>query len=144
MTFLMNCGEVETENNGISISLTAALGAKNTTPSTLFINFIDNLLGISEFIAENSYNFAEVGIEFRLEGESTAGYLDFEQFLNDPENIRVKELFTKYCRYECEEPTIEEDEIWYYFIVENIKAEMSDEDHLEFCKIFKERLKANE
>lgn len=144
MTFLMNCGEVETEDNGISISLTAALGAKETTPDALFINFVDNLLGISEFIAENSYNFAEVGIEFRLEGEPTGKYLAFERFLNNPENLRVKELFTKYCKYEYEEPVIEEDEIWYYFFVENIKAEMNDEDHLEFCKIFKERLKTNE
>lgn len=141
MTYIINCGEVEIEDGGIAISLGVMEGANKVTPEDLFINFIDNLLGISEFIADCGYDYADVSIDFRLEGKESTGYLCFERFLNNPENSELKRLFTKYCSYIYQEPLIEEEIIWYNFTLDNIKAEMSEEDSVDFCKIFKERLK---
>ena len=76
-----------------------------------------------------------------MEGEPIGEYLSFERFLNNPENSEVKRLFTKYCNYVYEEPEVVEGTIWYYFSLRNVNAEMTDEDHAEFCSIFRERLK---
>ena len=140
MTYIINCGEVETEDNNISISLSVLEGADKVSPNNLFINFIDNLLGVSEFITECGYNYADVGIDFKLENKKADGYLCFDRFLNNPENIELKTLFTRYCNYEYQEPLIEDNTIWYSFVLENNKAEMSDEDSVKFCQIFKERI----
>ena len=141
MTHIITCGEVETEDNGISISLSVIKGTKEVTPEDLFISMIDSLLGVSEFIAECSYKYGDVSIDFNLDGEDSTGYLCFERFLNNPENLELKKLFTKYCDYTYEEPLVDEGTIWYDFLLRNIKAEMTEEDHVDFCKIFKERLK---
>ena len=140
MTYIINCGEVETEDGGISISLGVMEGASKVSPEDLFVNFIDNLLGVSEFIAEGGYEYADVTIDFRLEGKEPTGYLCFDRFLNNSENSELKRLFTKYCSYSYEEPLVEEDTIWYTFTLDNIKAEMSEDDNADFVKIFKERL----
>ena len=138
MAHIINCGEQDIEENGISINL-SVIGEPDTFED-LFISIIDSLLGVSEFIAECKYDFAEVGIDVSVK-KNVKGYKGFERFLNKEENKKLKELFQKYCKYSYQEPTKEENCIYYWFILDNINAEMTEEDHVEFCEIFKERLK---
>lgn len=141
MAHIINCGEQDIEEDGISISLSVIGDAENISPDDLFISIIDSLLGVSEFIAECKYNYAEVSIDFNLASKEGTDYKEFEEFFNTKRNEEVSMLFHKYCDYFLEE-TIEEDgTLWFYFNLKNIGAEMTDEDHAEFCKIFKERLK---
>ena len=141
MAHIINCGEQEIEGNGISISLSVIGGANTISAEDLYISIIDNLLGVSEFIAECKYDFADVSIGFELEGNSSRSYKRFKRFLCEEENQKLADLFNKYCSYTYEEPTEDEGVIWYSFVLDNVEAEMSEEDHIDFCEIFKERLK---
>lgn len=136
MAFIINCGEQDIENEGICISLQIH-GEKEDTPDTVFINILDNLLGISEFISNSGYNFAQVGIDYDRKGLDCKEYLSFTDYINKEGNERLKELLNKYVSYEEDEAVVEDGVIWYYFLLDDIKAEMSDDDAAEFTKIFK-------
>ena len=126
--WLINCGEQDIEDGGLSVSMSFGNSSEKDTPDEAFICMIDSLLGVSEFIAECGYKFALVGIDYdrsSCENTNIKKFIDFNEFLNQEENKEVKELFTKYCKYEYDEPLVEDGTIWYSFYIENIKAEMS-------------------
>lgn len=140
MAHIINYGEQEIEDEGISISLSVIGDANSITSDDLFISIIDSLLGVSEFIAECKYNYAEIGIDFDLSGKKMDEYVQFEEFLDKEKNKELSVLFNKYCDYSLREVVEEDHTLWFYFNLRNINAEMTDDDHIEFCKIFKERL----
>lgn len=144
MTRIINCGEQDIEDDGISISMTFVSEGVES-PDDIFINVIDNLLGVSEFVSENGYKFALVGIDFNkgiITKKDVEDFSDFDGFLSKKENKELSELFKKYVTCDFEEPIIEDGTFWYSFELFNTgKSEMSEDDHVKFCKIFKERLK---
>ena len=135
MTRVFNCGEQEIEDNGVSISLTFQ-HEENDTPREVFINTVDNLLGISEFITDCEYNYAEVGIDYTPDKVSK-DYLSLLTFLNKEENKGLKDILTKYVKFYEEDPLVEDGTIWYNFMVEARGTEMSEEDLIKFKDIFK-------
>lgn len=136
MAFVINCGEQDIEDDGICISMQIH-GNKKDTPTSIFVNIADNLLGVSEFIADCGYSFAQVGFDYDREGLDCEEYLSFTNFINLPENKKIKEIVDKYIKYEEDEAIVDDGVIWYLFILDNIKADMTEEDVLEFSKIFK-------
>ena len=133
MAFVIYSGEQDIEDNGISISMSVN-AEKGDKPEEIFIHMVDNLLGVSEFLTNTGYDFADVGIDcqnitFNIED------MDFNNYLCN--NKTVSDLFKKYVSCEIEEPMLEGDTLWYNFCLENIKVEMSEKDLAEFVKIFK-------
>ena len=137
MTLVINCGEQDIEENGISISISFRKD-KNDTPEIVFTNLIDNLLGVSEFLRESGYDFAIVGIDYDSDDKE---YAEFSNYLNSPNSKEIRELLDKYAKYEIDEPLIEEGSIWYSFVLDNINAEMSTEDSLKFVSLFEGAVK---
>ena len=136
MAFVINCGEQDIEDDGICVSMQIH-GDKNDTPASIFINIADNLLGVSEFIASCGYKFAQVGFDYDREGLDCQDYLSFTNFINLPENSKLKKIFDKYVKYEEDEAIVDDGVIRYLFILDNIKADMTEDDIVEFSKIFK-------
>lgn len=145
MAFVINCGEQETEDNGISISMTI-VAENSTSPDEIFIHIVDNLLGVSEFITDCEYDYAVVGIDYNkgdISEEEKRLFSNFNNFLEKKGNEKLLELFNRYVDCYAEEPLIEEGTFWYTFNLNNLgeASKMSDEDHAAFCQIFRERLK---
>lgn len=140
MVQVYNCGEQEIEDGGISISMTFCR-EKEDSPKTVFINITDNLLGISEFIINSGYKYAEVGINYDTEKEPPKSYLSLLTFLNKQENKEVKALLEKYVKLYEEDAKIENNTVWYYFMLESKGKEMSVEDSLKFKRIFEDMVK---
>lgn len=132
MAHVIYSGEQDIEDNGISISMSINC-EEGDKPEEVFIHMVDNLLGVSEFLTNTGYDFADVGID--CQNINIQENLDFSKYLGDNKNI--SSIFDKYVKCEIEEPMIEEDTAWYTFCLENIKAEMSENDLAEFSKIFK-------
>lgn len=134
MAFVINCGEQDIEDNGISISMSINAEAEDK-PEEVFIHIVDNILGVSEFLTNTGYDFADVGIDCR--GISwTEEDANFNKYLRSHKSIN--NLFKKYVSCEIEEPTLEGDTLWCSFCLENIKAKMTEDDLVAFSKIFKE------
>ena len=143
MSYIINCGEQDIENDGICISMTYVEEGK-VHPDVMFIHFIDNLLGISEFITDCDYKYAEVGIDVSGENvENQESLKDFNLFLSKKENQDICEILKKYVDYEFEEVGVEGGLLWYTFTIYNTgeAGRMKEEDQVKFCKIFKERVK---
>ena len=140
MTLVYNSGEQDIEDNGLSISITFRR-EENDTPKTVLINIVDNLLGISDFLVSCGYNYAEVGIDYDIQNPDK-DYLSLLCFLNREENRELKGLLEKYVKFYEEDTTVEDDTIWYYFMVESKGKEMSAEDSLKFKSIFESVVKA--
>ena len=141
MAFIIYCGEQDIEDDGICISMQIQK-EENDTPDVIFINIVDNLLGVSEFITSSGYKYAQVSIDYDREGLDCTKYSNFGAFVELSKNNKIKELLHKYVEYQEEEPVIEDGVIWYCFVLNNMETDMSDEDILEFTKIFKERTKS--
>jgi hypothetical protein len=139
MTLVYNSGEQDIEDNGLSISI-AFRHEGNDSPKVVLTNIVDQLLGISDFLVSCSYEYAEVGIDYDMESPSKE-YLSLLCFLNKEENKELKELLEKYVNVYEENTTVEDDTIWYYFMIEPKKKEISEEDTLKFQSIFKEVVK---
>ena len=140
MVQVYNCGEQEIEDGGINISMTFCR-EEHDTPEIVFTNIIDNLLGVSEFVISCGYTYAGVGIDYAMDASPPKGYLSLLTFLNKQENKELRELFEKYIKFYEETPSIEDNVIWYYFIVESKGKEMSSEDSLKFKNIFESVVK---
>ena len=140
MTLVYNSGEQDIEDNGLSISITFRR-EENDTSKTVLINIVDNLLGISDFLVSCGYNYAEVGIDYDIQNPDK-DYLSLLCFLNREENRELKGLLEKYVKFYEEDTTVEDDTIWYYFMVESKGKEMSAEDSLKFKSIFESVVKA--
>lgn len=140
MTLVYNSGEQDIEDNGLSISITFRR-EENDTSKTVLINIVDNLLGISDFLVSCGYDYAEVGIDYDIQNPDK-DYLSLLCFLNREENRELKGLLEKYVKFYEEDTTVEDDTIWYYFMVESKGKEMSAEDSLKFKSIFESVVKA--
>ena len=132
MAYVIYSGEQDIEDNGISISMSINCEGGDK-PEEVFIHIADNLLGVSEFITSADYNFADVSID--CQNINIQENLDFSKYLGDNKNIGS--IFDKYVKCEIKEPIVEEESVWYNFCLENIKAEMSEDDLVKFSKIFK-------
>lgn len=134
MAFVINCGEQDIEDNGISISMSISAETEDK-PEEVFIHMVDNLLGVSEFLTNTGYDFANVGIDCRniSWAEEDA---DFNKYLSNHKIIN--NFFKKYVSCEIEEPILEGDTLWYSFYLGNVKAKMTEDDLVAFSKIFKE------
>ena len=135
MAFVIYCGEQDIEENGVCVSMSIEED-EGDTPEVFLINIIDNLLGVSEFLQETGYDFADVGIDCRLKSLKLNEEFNLESYLNSHEEVR--NIFNKYVKCSFEEPTVENDTVWYSFYLDNISAEMSESDLIQFVNIFKE------
>ena len=134
MAFVINCGEQDIEDNGISISMSINAEADDK-PEEVFIHIVDNLLGVSEFLTNTGYDFADVGIDCQdiSWAEEDA---DFNKYLCNHKVIN--DIFKKYVSCKIEKPMLEGETLWYSFCLENIRAKMTEDDLVAFSKIFKE------
>ena len=135
MAFVIYCGEQDIEDNGVCISMSIEED-NGDTPEVILINIIDNLLGVSEFLQETGYDFADVGIDCRLKHLKLNEEFNLNSYLDSHEE--VKDIFDKYVQCSFEEPMIENDTAWYSFCLDNISAKISEEDLTKFSSIFKE------
>ena len=135
MVCIFNSGEQDIEDNGLSISI-AFRREESDTPEIVLVNVVDQLLGISDFLVSCGYDYAEVGIDYDIENPAR-DYMSLLCFLNKGENKELKGLLEKYVKFYEEDVTVEDGAIWYYFMVNSKKKEMSSEDSLKFKKIFK-------
>lgn len=136
MVQVYNCGEQEIEDGGVSISMTFCREERDT-PKKVFVNMVDNLLGISEFVINCGYKYAEVGIDYTLENPPKE-YLCLLSFLSKEGNKELKELLEKYVKIYEDNAVIEDNTIWYNFMIESKNKEMTTEDTLKFKEIFKD------
>ena len=135
MVQVFNCGEQDIEDKGLSISI-AFRREENDSPNIVLTNIVDQLLGISDFLIDCGYSYAEVGIDYNVKVPDK-DYLSLLCFLNRGENKELKDLLEKYVKFYEEDTTIEDGVIWYYFMVESKGKEVSEEDSFKFKNMFK-------
>lgn len=140
MAIVINCGEQDIEGNGICVSMTIYGDKEKDSPKEIFTHIIDNLLGVSEFIANCGCDFAQVGFDYNggfKDDLDSKEYLDLNNFIEKEGNEKLKEIFHKYVSYQMDDPILDDGVLWYYFELDNIKAEITEEDLAEFSKIFR-------
>ena len=133
MAFVIYGGEQDIEYNGICISMSINV-EEGDSVEEVFIHMVDNLLGVSEFLTNTGYDFAEVSIDCQNVSFNEED-MDFYKYLCN--NREVESIFTKYVNFEIGDPLMEDSAIWYNFCLDNIKAEMSEDDLARFSKIFR-------
>lgn len=121
------------EDNGICISMSINV-EEGDKIEEVFIHIVDNLIGVSEFLTNTGYDFADVGIDCQNVTFNEED-MDFYKYLCNNKN--VEKIFTKYVNFEMDKPLMEDNSIWYSFCLDNINAEMSEDDLVEFSKIFR-------
>lgn len=136
MAFVINCGEQDIEGNGICISISIKKSSTDTQ-EIIFAHIVDSLLGISEFIADCEYSFAQVNFDCEMDKIDLKDYFDFTNFINLPKNEELKRILSKYVVYEENETVIDDGAVWYSFILENSKKSMTEDDTVNFVSIFK-------
>lgn len=136
MAFVINCGEQDIEDNGICISMSIKKSSTDTQ-EVIFAHIADNLLGVSEFITDCEYSFAQVNFDCDIDKIDLQDYFNFTNFINLPKNEELKRILNKYIVYEENETVVDDGMVWYSFILENSKKSMTVDDTINFANVFK-------
>lgn len=121
-----SCGEQDIEDNGIAICFSSLRSPRSKEEA--FLGMIDSLLGVSEFVTNCEYDFADVAFDFSSEYLDLEDIKCFNDFIESTEASELRPIYHKYCDCAWGEPTEEDGTVFYGVTLFKNDAKLLQED----------------